>query len=566
MHDKMDSAAPPSEGAPIDGFPVDPSQLSRRAFLKGAAAMGSAVVGAGVITACGSSSSITTPKPRRLTQTGGELSGAIMPPYRQPQPGGTLRIGASTGSASDTLDVAGPRSQVDYRRTEMLYGSLLERDQHNRTIPALAEEITPETSKGDVWTVRLRDGAEFHNGKTLTVDDILFSINYHLTAKFSVFASNLEAVGFDLKNGVKKLDARTVRFTLKRPYAIFTEYPISQGYWIVPEGYNPAHPVGIGAFKYESFTPGQQSVFSAFPNYYGGKPLLDKVVVTSLLDDNARVNALLSNQVDAIVDVPLGSVEQIKGDNNTHFMVTPAGQFIPFVMRMDVKPFTDVRVRQAFRLLIDRNVMLRQALGGYGNIANDLYCPVDPFYASNIPQRVHDPDQAKSLLKAAGHSNLSIELVAAPVGLGAMESCRVFQAQAAQVGVNVKLTQLDVGTFFGSDWGKRTFTIDQYGTPIDYFAMMAVTEATPTALYNETHNADPKLGSLFRQALVTVDDAKRKQIAYEMQSIEHDSGGYIIPFFVPRIEAVSAKTAGWQNWPNYRGLNGWHLQYVGFAD
>lgn len=540
--------------------------VDRRAFVKGAGAIVVGLAGTGLV-ACGSSnSSSTRPRSAPAEVSSGRLTGEIMPPYRKPQPGGVLRIGVSTGSASDTLDAAGPRSQADFRRTELLYGSLLERDRDNKTIPGLAEEVTPDNDTGDSWTIRLRDGVEFHNGKTLSADDLIFSLNYHLKADFSVFASNLAPIGFDLRNGVKKLDDRTVRFKLAKPYGVFTDYPISSGYWIVPEGYDPANPVGTGPFKYKSLTPGQQSVFDAFPNYYGDKPVLEAVEVVSLLDNDARVNALLSGQVDAITDLPLGAISRIEGNSDTQLMVTPAGQFIPFVMRTDAKPFTDVRVRQAFRLLIDRDAMLKQVLGGYGNIANDLYCPVDPVYAWDIPQRKHDPEQARSLLKAAGYDNdLSIELIAAPVGVGALENCRVFQAQASEVGVKVKISQLDVGSFFGDQWGKRTFTIDQYGTPVDYFAMVAVTEGAPDALYNETHNSNEKLQSLFRQAIATVDPAKRKQIAHDMQVIQHDSSGYIIPFFVPRIEAVSSKTAGWQSWANYRGMNGWHLQHVGFA-
>lgn len=549
----------------------DDRAYSRREFVGGAAATAGIVATAGALAACGSSSSSSGAPPATSASTTASAStsaasGAIMPAYRTPRQGGTLRIGSNTGGSTDNLDAASPRAVVDFMRDDILYGSLLIRDVHGRNVPALAAEVTPESSSGDVWTVRLRDGVEFHNGKSLTADDLIFSLRYQLTAPFSVFASNLTPIGLDLHNGVKKLDARTVRFTLKHPYAVFDQYPLSEAYWIVPEGYNPKKPVGTGPFQYKSFTPGQESVFTAFPNYYGQKPYLDELVIVDIPDDNARVNALLSGQVDAIQSVPLGSIAQIRNSSTAELMVTPGGQFTPFVMRMDVKPFTDVRVRQAFRALIDRKMMLEASIGGFGTVANDLYCPFDPVYASGIGQREADPEQARSLLKSAGYGNgLTIELVTAPVGAGITSASQIFQQQAAAVGVTVKISQLDIGTFFGKQWGSRQFTVDQYGQPIDYFAMCAVTEGTPTALYNETHNHNAQFQALFQQGLKTVDPASRKAIAQQMQVIDHQRGGYIIPYFVSRVEAVSKKTAGWQNWPNYEGLNGFHFEYLGFA-
>ena len=87
-------------------------------------------------------------------------------------------------------------------------------------------------------------------------------------------------------------------------------------------------------------------------------------------------------------------------------------------MRVDATPFDDVRVRQAFRLIVDRQQMVDQVLSGQGRIANDLYAPYDPCFASDLPQREQDLEQAKSLLKAAGRENLTVELVTAPVFQG----------------------------------------------------------------------------------------------------------------------------------------------------
>src|SRR3712207_8298026 len=91
-------------------------------------------------------------------------------------------------------------------------------------------------------------------------------------------------------------------------------------------------------------------------------------------------------------------------------------------MRVDAAPFDDVRVRQAFRLIVDREQMVQQVLSGQGRIANDLYAPYDPAYARDLPQRQQDLEQARSLLRQAGRENLSVELVTAPVFQGIVEA------------------------------------------------------------------------------------------------------------------------------------------------
>jgi hypothetical protein len=94
-------------------------------------------------------------------------------------------------------------------------------------------------------------------------------------------------------------------------------------------------------------------------------------------------------------------------------------------MRVDVAPFSDVRVRQALRLIVDRQQMIDQALNGFGILGNDLYSPFDPVFASDLPQRVQDIDQAKSLLAQAGQSDLDVELVTSSAVLLLLEAGRI---------------------------------------------------------------------------------------------------------------------------------------------
>ena len=103
-------------------------------------------------------------------------------------------------------------------------------------------------------------------------------------------------------------------------------------------------------------------------------------------------------------------------------MASESGAWVPFTMRVDQAPFSDVRVRQALRLIVDRQQMIDQALSGFGVLGNDLYAPFDPAYAKDLPQREQDIDQAKSLLKQAGQEGLEVELFTGDdIGAGAVE-------------------------------------------------------------------------------------------------------------------------------------------------
>jgi len=138
-------------------------------------------------------------------------------------------------------------------------------------------------------------------------------------------------------------------------------------------------------------------------------------------------------------------------------------------MRVDAAPFKDNRVRQAMRLIVDRQQMIDQALNGYGVLGNDMYSPFDEAYASDLPQREQDIDQAKSLLKQAGQEDLEVELVtSSAVGGGGVESANLFVEQARKAGVKVRLNKADPNTSetvawaseFFRDSGKTVITMD----------------------------------------------------------------------------------------------------------
>ncbi len=495
--------------------------LTRRDLLRGAVG-GAALLGAGtLLNACAG---------------GGGTSPA---PSGTPSKGGTLTAGLGAGGVTDGVDAHKLSSQIDASRIWNLYDTMQIRQPDFALAPSLVETFESNPT-ADVWVLHLRPDVEFHNGKTMTADDVIFSIQRIVDPAIGGGSASLFNI-IDVAN-MKKLDAHTIQVPLKSAASTFPNRFWQPTTAVVPTDYDPAKPVGTGPFKFESFTPGQRSVFSAFDNYWGGRPNLDELVIVDINDDTARLNALLSGQVDVIDGVSTAQIPSIEGSGSSKLLTSKSNAWRPFLMRVDQAPFTDVRVRQAFRLMVDREQMVAQVFSGHGDVANDLYSPQDRGFAKDLPQRVQDIDQAKSLLKSAGAENLSVELVTAPIAAGAVQMATLFAQQAAQAGVNVKVTQLDSGTFFNADYLNRTFEVDYWGN--DSYLEECTLFDGPGASYNGTHFDDPEFTKLYYAANAELDEGKRIGILHDMQAIQHERGGAIIWAYPHLLDAHSNKVTG----------------------
>jgi peptide/nickel transport system substrate-binding protein len=189
---------------------------------------------------------------------------------------------------------------------------------------------------------------------------------------------------------------------------------------------------------------------------------------------------------------------------------------------------------------VDRQQMMDLVFGGYGTIGNDIFGIFAPEYDHSIPQRQQDIDQAKSLLKAAGHENLSVQLVTSDIAQGVVQMATVFTQQASKAGVKVSL--LNTNDFFGPNYLKWVFAQDYWD--YNYYLPQVADATLPTAPFNECHFDNPRYTALYKEAVATVDQAKRTEIAHELQMIDYTEGGYIIPFFLPVIDAYEPGVEG----------------------
>ena len=182
---------------------------------------------------------------------------------------------------------------------------------------------------------------------------------------------------------------------------------------IVPTDYDPVkNVVGAGPFKLESFTPYQRSRFVRFENYWKeNQPYADVIEIIDFKDQTGRLAALQSGQIDIASGVSAEHISLIQSNKRLNLVSSETDAWQSFDMNTAKAPFNDLRVRQAFRLIANRDDLVKRALAGQGRVANDLYSFSDPVYDHSIAQRKQDLNKAKALLKEAGFNNsLTVDL------------------------------------------------------------------------------------------------------------------------------------------------------------
>jgi peptide/nickel transport system substrate-binding protein len=510
-----------------DRRPEPDNGPGRRDFLRGIAATGALASVGGLLAGCSSGASSSAP-----AKAAGSPTGA-------PRRGGNLKVGLTGGSGTDTLDPHKGLTYLDTARAQALYQPLIQLNAQGQNEFVLAESISPRGSTSE-WVIRLRPDITFHDGKALTSADVIFTLRRILSQKLT----GSTPLGPVNAKGLKALDAHTVLVPMTSPYGSFLD---QLSYWyylyVVPTTFDPKKPNGTGPFKYQSFTPGQRSVFARNGSYWkSGLPHVDSLTIIDFSDSTALQNALTTGVIQGAGALEGPQIAALKSSPGVRTVTSHTGAITPFTMRVDQAPFNDVNVRQAMRLLVDRQQLINSALDGFGSVGADVSSPYDPNYDTAL-HRDQDIAQAKRLLQKAGHENLTVQLVTSAVATGTVAMATVLQQQAKAAGVTINLKQVDPSTFFGPNYLQWTFSQDFYNYS-PYLAQVAES-FLPTSPFNETHWSQSQYGNLYHQANVTTSASVRKEIEHQMQLIDFNQGGYIIPAFIDALDAYSTKITGY---------------------
>ena len=320
--------------------------------------------------------------------------------------GGTVRAGvAMPTGAIDPLTVHDSGSyQLIFQVAEFL--CLTEPDLSLR--PVLAESWSHNQS-GDVWTFKLRRGVRFHNGQTMTADDVVATFERLCDPRE---ASNALSVfkGLLSKGGTRKVDDHTVAFHLDAangnfPYAVSID---NYNAVILPAGYRGTYEsdfMGSGPFRLQAYRPRIGASFVRNPDYWGPKALPERIEFRFFSEPQPRLIALQAGDVDVLDAIPEVMIPAIQGNPHIRLLRIRSAAQRQLHMRCDRAPFADRRVRQALALSLDRKLLVAGLCRGMGVVGNDS--PFTPLYPStdpSVPQRRLDIAAARQLLQAAGLS------------------------------------------------------------------------------------------------------------------------------------------------------------------
>lgn len=359
---------------------------------------------------------------------------------------GTITAGMSyaLGTGFDPMTTTGALTMAANWHT--LEG-LVELDPVTRKAYAALGKALPKQIDSTTYTVALRDGATFHDGSKVTVDDVLFSFQRVLDpANASLYAGFLPFLSTD---SVTKVDDSTVQFTTAYPFPLFAERisvvkVVPQALVTADPKSFDALPTGTGPYKITAATANDKLSFERFDAYNGSRPALAAGMTWNLLSDpSARVSAMQSKRVNAIEDVPYLNVDGLSRVVKTESVQSFGLLFMMF--NTTVKPFDDKRVRQALFYAIDMDKLIKNGMLGNAEAASSYVQDAHPDYVKAKTVYKHDPAKAKSLLKAAGVSNLSITLLTTDTGW-VKDVAPLIKEDLDAIGVN---TTLDIGQSAG---------------------------------------------------------------------------------------------------------------------
>ena len=458
-----------------------------------------------------------------------------------PKKGGKIRAAYDSSSTADTLDPAKGSAGADYIRFFMFYSGLTQFDSSLTPQPGLAESFTSSDAK--VWTIKLRKGVTFHDGKALAPADVVYSLMRH---KNPATASKVKSVA-DQFDEVKASGPDEVQITLTVPNADLPAILATPQLVIVKDGTTDfSTAVGTGPYKLKTFKPGVTTVGTRNDSYWRpGKPYLDEVELIGIGDDAARVNALLSGDVHLISAVDPRATQRVASTPGYAIKETKSGLYTDLIMRRDNTITGNPDFVEGMKYLFDREQIRTAVFRGYAVIGNDQ--PIPPghrYYFAGLPQRPYDPDKAKFHLQKAGAVGLTLPpIYATSDANGSIEMAEMMQLTAQKIGVNLAVNRVPADGYWSNHWMKHPLGFGSIN-PRPSADVLFTQFFKSDAPWNESGWKNPQFDQLLITARAETDDAKRKQMYADMQTIVSNQGGIGIPSFISLLDGYDKRLNG----------------------
>lgn len=510
--------------------------VGRRGFLKAAAAIGAGSLGGGML--AGHSSSAATA-------------------------GGHMKVGVGGGATTDTLDIGSTGGAHNQTIIESIRSKLLDQEANGDIIPDLATEWGAGNG-GKQWTFKLRKDAEFHNGKAVTPQDVIDSINVHRGPDSKAAGASMMKIVSELKT-----DGNDIVFELSEPAADFPYYLAQTIFSICPskDGVVDQSGVGSGAFVLEKYTPGVVGTAKRNPSYYNADKIrLESFELLSVNDGTALSNSLVAGDLHVIQPVDPKASDFLAKTAGIKVLSVPGGSTITMPMHADKEPFSSNDFRLALKYAVNRAELRDKVFFGHASLANDHPVPTfDKFFNADIPQRDYDPDKAKFHLTKSGFAGTKIQLHAADAAFaGALDAALLFAESAKRAGIEVEPVREPNDGYWSNVWGKVPFSYCYWGarpTPDLILSLAYICGAA----WGDTNWCNENFTKLVAQARSELDQQKRKELYAQIQLILHDEGSTIVPLYQNLVHGVSERVdtggqvGGAQPLDNFRIFKKWGL-------
>jgi ABC-type transport system substrate-binding protein len=483
--------------------------LSRRAFLRTSLLLGGATALTSLAGGCA---------PQTATDQAGAAPAAA-DSAAGPKPGGSYRL-VGQGDFR-TLDPPGAESSEDWWSAGMvLFNQLYFYDKDGNFYADLAADLPQISDDGMVYSIPIRQGVKFHNGRGLVADDVKFTLERQLWPEvYSWGKSYMEnIVGYDEViagtskelSGIKVVDDYTVEVTLKKPQAVFPALLSMSMNGIIPHaesqeagdewGYTVV--IGTGPFKFVEWVAGEKAIYERNPDYHRGAPYIERIELSLNVDPAVQMLRWENGEVEWVTQIPAAELPRVLSDDTLKAQVRQAPGLTTdrLAMHFGVKPFDDLRVRQAVAMAIDKQAIVQKRAGTVLPLEGYFTVPMLQYEADFKSNYLYDPERAKALLAEAGVTDLKgvMMYIGQDTEIG-----QLLQADLQAIGIE---TELAVGQW--KEWRDRIRNGDvplflygwaaSFPDAYDYTAAWTTCAAIETG-YNDGHYCNERIDEILEQ-------------------------------------------------------------------
>lgn len=466
----------------------------------------------------------------------------------EPVKGGEITVGI----AQDLDDSLDPHQTVAAGTREVLFNifeGLVKPNSDGEMIPAVAEKY--ELSEdGTTYTFTLRDGVKFHNGQTVTAEDVVYSINR--CAAVPEGQEKPLVAAFSAIRSVEALDEKTVTVTIAQRDLEFISYMTAA---IIPAGYadQATAPVGTGPFRFVSRTPQENFVMERFEDYWGTPAWLDKVTYKICENADALVMNLNGSSIDLCAHLTSAQAAQL----NSNFKVLEGTMNLvqAIYLNNQAKPFDNQLVRQALCYAIDRQGIMDMVADGHGTaVGSSIYPAFTKYFLPELVDKYpHSVEKARELLAQAGYPNGFDMTISVPNNYQPhMDTAEVVAEQLREAGIRVTIQPVEWSTWLDTIYNGRQFQATVVGVDAANMTARAMLERfTSDYAKNFINYSNPAYDALFQQAINAADEATQTDLYKQMETMLADTAANVYIQDLSDLVAMRQDLGGLKFYPIY---------------